>query len=54
MLFPFARAIVAGSTQDGGYPPLMINPIDFVDLYRRQTGAQDPQAQPAQPPQAPF
>ena len=52
MLFPFARAIVAGASQDGGFPPLMINPIDFVDLYRRQTGAQDQQAQ--QPQQPPF
>jgi len=36
LLFPFARAIVADATRDGGYPPLMINPIDFTDLYRRQ------------------
>jgi preprotein translocase subunit SecB len=37
LLFPFARAIIADATRDGGYPPLMINPIDFSDLYRRQT-----------------
>ncbi len=36
MLFPFARAIVADLTRDGGYTPLMLNPIDFVDLYRRK------------------
>lgn len=36
LLFPFARAIIAEATRDGGYPPLMINPIDFTDLYRRQ------------------
>mgnify|MGYP001332568794 CR=1 FL=1 len=52
MLFPFARAIVAGCTQDGGFPPLMINPIDFVDLYRRQTGAQAQGQQGEQ--QSPF
>lgn len=38
LLFPFARAIVADATREGGYPPLMLNPIDFADLYRRQMG----------------
>ncbi|MGI9503446.1 MAG: protein-export chaperone SecB, partial [Geminicoccaceae bacterium] len=33
LLFPFARRIVADSTRDGGFPPLMIDPIDFVALY---------------------
>jgi len=36
LLFPFARQILAGATRDGGFPPLMIDPIDFVALYRRQ------------------
>lgn len=36
LLFPFARAILADATRDGGFPPLMINPIDFADLFRRQ------------------
>jgi len=36
LLFPFARRIVADATRDGGYPPLMIDPIDFVALYRRR------------------
>lgn len=36
LLFPFVRAIVADATRNGGFPPLMINPIDFADLYRRQ------------------
>jgi preprotein translocase subunit SecB len=36
LLFPFARAIVANVTREGGFPPLMIQPIDFVELYRRQ------------------
>jgi preprotein translocase subunit SecB len=34
--FPFARAIIANATRDGGFPPLMINPIDFAELLRRQ------------------
>ena len=35
LMFPFARAIVADATQNGGFPPLMINPIDFTELLRR-------------------
>lgn len=50
MLFPFARAIVSSATREGGYPPLLVNPIDFADLYHRQ-GAQAAAAeQPQQPP----
>ena len=36
MLFPFARNILAETTRDGGYPPLMLNPIDFAALFRQQ------------------
>jgi preprotein translocase subunit SecB len=36
MMFPFARNIIADATRDGGFPPLMINPIDFTELLRRQ------------------
>lgn len=36
LLFPFARQIVAGATQDGGFPPLMLEPVDFASLYRQQ------------------
>ena len=36
IVFPFARAIIANATRDGGFPPLMINPIDFGELLRRQ------------------
>lgn len=36
LLFPFARNIVADVTRDGGFPPLLIQPIDFVALYQRQ------------------
>ena len=34
LIFPFARRIVADVVRDGGLPPLMIEPIDFVQLYR--------------------
>jgi preprotein translocase subunit SecB len=39
-LFPFARAVIADATREGGFPPLMIQPIDFVELYRRQGGGE--------------
>lgn len=42
LLFPFARQIVADATRDGGFPPLFIDPIDFVGLYQQQAA----QAQP--------
>lgn len=32
-LFPFARRILADATRDGGFPPLMLDPIDFAQLY---------------------
>ena len=34
LLFPFAREIIATSVRDGGFPPLMLDPVDFVGLYR--------------------
>ena len=36
IVFPFARSIIANATRDGGFPPLLINPIDFAELLRRQ------------------
>ncbi|MEM8572073.1 MAG: protein-export chaperone SecB [Pseudomonadota bacterium] len=33
-LFPYLRRIVGDITRDGGYPPLNLEPIDFVQLYR--------------------
>lgn len=34
LLFPFVRNIVSEITRDGGYPPLLLKPVDFADLYR--------------------
>jgi preprotein translocase subunit SecB len=42
LLFPFAREIVSTSVRNGGFPPLLLNPIDFVDLYRQRLAAQAP------------
>ena len=36
MLFPFVRQIVRNTTADGGYPPLNVDPIDFMALYRNE------------------
>jgi preprotein translocase subunit SecB len=36
LLFPFARQIVAEATRQGGFPPLMIDPVDFNALYRQR------------------
>mgnify|MGYP000126754564 CR=1 FL=1 len=35
-LFPFARSIVSNAVRDGGFPPLLINPIDFAALFVEQ------------------
>jgi preprotein translocase subunit SecB len=32
-LFPFARRIIADVTSDGGYPPFLLDPIDFAGVY---------------------
>jgi preprotein translocase subunit SecB len=35
LLFPFSREIVAGAVRNGGFPPLLLDPVDFVGLYRQ-------------------
>ena len=37
MLFPFLRRIVSDITRDGGFPPLNLENIDFLKLYRQET-----------------
>lgn len=36
LLFPFARQILAEMTRNGGFPPLLIDPVDFTALYRQR------------------
>jgi preprotein translocase subunit SecB len=36
MLFPFLRRIVSDVTRDGGFPPLNLETIDFLQLYRQE------------------
>ena len=37
LLFPFAREIIASAVRNGGFPPLLLDPIDFVALYQART-----------------
>ena len=48
ILFPFARNIVAMTTQEGGYPALLLTPVDFADLYQRQAAQEPTQEEKAQ------
>ena len=36
MLFPFVRRIISDVTRDGGFPPLNIDTVDFLALYRQE------------------
>ena len=42
MLFPFARQILADATRNGGFPPLMLDPIDFASMYQKRMQQQAP------------
>ncbi|MGE0254765.1 MAG: protein-export chaperone SecB [Alphaproteobacteria bacterium] len=54
LLFPFARAIVSDMVRDGGFPPLLIHPIDFAQLFQQRAAQAQQQAgaAPAAAPQA--
>ena len=47
MLFPFLRRIVSDVTRDGGFPPLNLETIDFLQLYRQELARRQTQ-QPAE------
>ena len=40
ILFPFARQILAEATRQGGFPPLMLDPIDFAGMYQKRMAQQ--------------
>jgi preprotein translocase subunit SecB len=42
LLFPFARNILADVTRDGGFPPVMLGPIDFVGLWQSRRAQMAP------------
>src|ERR1700722_8635552 len=48
LLFPLAREIMARAVRDGGFPPLMLDPVDFVGLYRQNLERQAAQMQASQ------
>ena len=47
LLFPFAREIIAAVVRNGGFPQFLIEPVDFVALYRQRV--EQTQAQPPAP-----
>lgn len=47
LLFPFSREIVAAAVRNGGFPPLLLDPVDFVSLYRQNLAQQSAQEGPA-------
>jgi preprotein translocase subunit SecB len=47
LLFPFAREIVANTVRNGGFPPLLLDPVDFVGLYRQRMSQMQPTAETA-------
>jgi len=48
LLFPFARRVVADAIRDGGFQPLLLDPVDFNLLYHQQAAAQAGQQFPGQ------
>ena len=50
LLFPFARNILADTTRDGGFPPLMLGPVDFMAMFQEQLQKQQAQAGGNTPP----
>lgn len=52
LLFPFARHVLANTTREGGFLPLMLGPIDFVAMYQRHA-QQQAQASPPSPDTTP-
>src|SRR5690606_15043560 len=42
--FPFARQIVADPTRNGGFPPLMLDPIDFAQMFQQKLAEDQPKA----------
>lgn len=50
MMFPFVRRIVADVTRDGGFPPLNLEVIDFIQLYRQTLAQRQAAAQASEAP----
>jgi preprotein translocase subunit SecB len=50
MLFPFIRRIISDTTRDGGFPPVNLDPVDFVALYRQEIARRAQAERPADAP----
>jgi preprotein translocase subunit SecB len=48
LLFPFARRVVSDAIRDGGFPPLLLDPIDFGQLYMERAAQMQAEATGAQ------
>jgi preprotein translocase subunit SecB len=53
LIFPFARQVLANVTQQGGFPPLMMDPVDFAQIYRQNLAALAAQQAAGTAPKAP-
>jgi preprotein translocase subunit SecB len=42
-LFPFARRIISDITSEGGFPPFLLDPIDFAGVYAARKAATEPE-----------
>jgi preprotein translocase subunit SecB len=49
MLFPYVRRIISDVTRDGGFPPLNIDTVDFLALYRAELARRMEEQKAAQP-----
>jgi preprotein translocase subunit SecB len=54
LLFPFARRVVADAVRDAGFPPLMLDPIDFGGLYVQRLQARRAEEAAGGPPIVPV
>ena len=50
MLVPFIRRIISDTTRDGGFPPVNLDPVDFVALYRQEIARRAQAERPADAP----
>lgn len=50
LLFPFAREMIATATRNGGFPPLLLEPVDFVTLYQQRMAQEGQQQAPVSLP----
>lgn len=51
ILFPFARHIVATTTQEAGFPSLLLTPVDFAELYQQQVAQEQKEISKSKQPE---